>query len=129
MFLDDDYNRHIAFDNMIGRSVDIVHVWSCDEAVATLSSRQFDMVFLDHDLSEEDVMSVPGQKTKCKTGMDVVEYIESMERQTRPTRAVVHSMNPVASRLMVNRLCDIGIDGVRIPFHMLKSVIDLEVSR
>lgn len=127
MFLDDDEGRHRIFSDMIGRSADIVHVRSYDEAVRELAAScvdPFDIVFLDHDLSEEDVMILPGQPTKCKTGMDVVSYITSMQEGVRPSRAVVHSMNTPAREQMVVVLGSVGIDAIGVPFHRLDVSIE-----
>lgn len=119
LFLDDMDTRHFSFMKYAS-GMDVTYVWTADEAIDALKKTEFTQVFLDHDLSEEDIMVKVGEKSKVKTGMDVVDFIVTMEKQ--PQSIVIHSHNPPASTEMFSRLneskqshCAI----VKIPFSTL----------
>src|SRR5690606_2973804 len=109
LFLDDMEERHKAFMNKHGMQDD-VRIWqarSAFEAIEILKKirdhgRQFTQVFLDHDLSLDDIMCLPGGPSKVPTGMDVVDFICGMKFGERPLAAIVHSMNEPAARVMVS---------------------------
>jgi hypothetical protein len=119
LFLDDMETRHAEF---MHRAAPMdVRVWqarSAYEAISLLDSIEFDQVFLDHDLSEEDIMVPPGEPTKVPTGMKVVDHIVRMERP--PGHVVVHTLNPPAAEAMCLRLASRqGIRVDRIPFSIV----------
>ncbi len=104
LFLDDMGWRHSEFTRYTDRVKD-VRVWQAHNAsgaIALLGSESFDQVFLDHDLSEDDIMVKVGEKTKVPSGMDVVDHILTMEKP--PMDVIVHSCNGPASIEMVLRL-------------------------
>lgn len=103
LFLDDMEWRHREFDRLAApRGVNVVHVWSAKQAIAELGRHTFDQVFLDHDLSEQDIMAVVGEPTSVPTGMTVVDHILTMA--TPPVDVVVHSCNGPAALEMTARL-------------------------
>lgn len=104
LFLDDMEWRHSEFRRISENlgNVRVEHAYTASQAMELLSSGKFDQVFLDHDLSEEDVMVAPGGATIAPTGMDVVEHILRME--VPPTHVVVHSCNGPAAAAMHVRL-------------------------
>jgi hypothetical protein len=105
LFLDDMSERHRTFGNLVDRMYDDVRVWRCytaESACAALTTTEFDQVFLDHDLSEEDIMVAPGAPSRVPTGMAVVDHILTMERP--PREVFVHTCNPPAADEMVRRL-------------------------
>lgn len=108
LFLDDMEHRHKEFlrlSNMIPpHDHEIVQVWSAKQAIDKLKSETFDQVFLDHDLSEDDIMVKVGEKTKVQTGMDVVDFILKMEKP--PMDVIVHSCNGPAAWQMSLRLSE-----------------------
>lgn len=84
------------------------------EAMRLLSSRQFDVVSLDHDLNGCDFED-PDSPT-C--GMEIVRYIEKTgwpDRWARP-QFWVHSKNLFAAHLMITRLTALGMNVTFIPF-------------
>ncbi len=104
LFLDDMGWRHSEFTR-ITDEIDRVRVWQAQTAagaIALLNSQKFDQVFLDHDLTEDDVMCALGQQTRAPTGMDVVDHILTM--QSPPAEVIVHSCNGPAAEEMVKRL-------------------------
>lgn len=105
LFLDDMEWRHKEFRRVTENlNVRVVHVHTADEAIAELKLRSFDQVFLDHDLSEEDIMVEAGARSHAKTGMDVVDHLLMME--SPPKEVIVHSCNAPAAAIMHVRLDD-----------------------
>lgn len=104
LFLDDDEVRHRSMmPKLIGH--DVVQAYSAEEAIKALEvSEAFDLVFLDHDLSNEHYASaVTGEVGELEgTGYDVAVFIaETLQRDRLPKAVVVHTMNPSgASRMM-----------------------------
>ena len=120
LFLDDMEWRHSEFSRLaFKRELQVIHARSAAEAIEALGSRKFDQVFLDHDLSEDDIMIVPGEPSKVPTGMDVVRHIVLMPDP--PQDVIVHSCNGPARTEMVRQLEESGrIGRVRgIPFTEL----------
>jgi len=122
LFLDDMEWRHSEFsrcvDDLPGFRIWRVH--TAEAAVELLMSRGFVQVFLDHDLSDDDVMCVPGSATRVPTGMDVVDHILGMEHP--PSQVVIHSCNGPAALEMERRLethsARIAIRRIPFPFLM-----------
>lgn len=104
LFLDDMGWRHSEFTRITDR-IDGVQVWqaqTANGAITFLGANEFDQVFLDHDLSEEDIMIKVGEDGRVPTGMTVVDYILTMENP--PPHIIVHSCNGPARDEMVKRL-------------------------
>lgn len=131
LFLDDMGWRHSEFRLRADRQPDtrVSHVHSAADAIALLQSETFDQVFLDHDLSEDDILMKPGSDSKVPTGMDVVDHILTMERP--PMDVIVHSCNGPAAWEMVLRLerHPAKIRVRRLPFPELIRAIDLAAGR
>lgn len=85
LFLDDMENRHREFERFArGRNGHvIIQVHTAEEAIKLLQTMKFDQVFLDHDLSHEDIMVKVGEPSKVPTGMTVVDHILTMEEPHR----------------------------------------------
>ena len=122
LFLDDMAWRHSEFAKaLFKRGVERVEVhraWTAAEAKEYLHMYEFDQVFLDHDLCEEDIMLEVGERGKEASGMDVVDHIVAMENP--PKDIIVHSLNGPARFEMCRRLEERG--GIRVrnlPFHDL----------
>ncbi|HEY0193044.1 MAG TPA: cyclic-phosphate processing receiver domain-containing protein [Kofleriaceae bacterium] len=122
LFLDDDHQRHGLFRAQIeqrgyARRFQMLYAFSAEQAIQALRDHEGDILqaFLDHDLSEDDIMVAVGAPSKVPTGMTVVDHILTMKRP--PTAVVVHSYNQVAAIEMCARLASLGtIDVKRIPF-------------
>lgn len=126
LFLDDMGWRHSEFTRRSDRWPDI-KVWQAHTAkgaIALLESETFDQIFLDHDLSEDDIMIEVGKKGTVPTGMDVVDHIMTMENP--PMDIIVHSCNGPARMAMVVKLeSHPAKPRVRgIPFPSLLTFID-----
>lgn len=97
--------RHREFVQAAGpllKGFRLIRVYNARDAIRALDEGGVVQAFLDHDLSEIDVMSVPGAETENPTGMVVVDHIMGMEEP--PDEIVVHSCNGPASIEMVVRL-------------------------
>jgi Response regulator receiver domain. len=91
LVLDDSKERLQAFQRkLIGHNV--VTIMTASEAIQELENSFFDYVFLDHDLSDQQMVpSGPG------TGYEVAQWLaEHVEKQ--PLNIVIHSFNPVGAR-------------------------------
>ena len=126
LFLDDMEDRHKSFINKYGMDdkLRIFQVRSAAEAIRWIdrfekNGWRFDQVFLDHDLSLEDIMCPPGGPSKVPTGMDVVDRLCRLSFGDAPREAHVHSLNEPAAREMVRRLQGALIRSQWIPFYML----------
>lgn len=127
LFLDDMEVRHQSFMKKFG--MQDVRIWqarSATEAIEILKrardqGQYFAQVFLDHDLSLDDIMCPPGGPSKVPTGMDVVDFICGMKFGEQPRIAIVHSMNEPAARIMVSKLNGAVVRASWVPFHMLVS--------
>lgn len=103
LFLDDMEERHKEFQRVCrGAGRDIVPVWTASAAIDQLCTEKFDQVFLDHDLSHDDIMVKVGEKSVVPTGMTVVDYILTMEDP--PPDVIIHSCNGPAATEMEARL-------------------------
>lgn len=103
LFLDDMEQRHKEFAKYVmGRGHSLVQVWTAAQAIKELNTSTFDQVFLDHDLSLDDIMVVVGEHSKEPTGMDVVDHIMTMP--TPPPDIIIHSCNGPAAMQMLLKL-------------------------
>lgn len=104
LFLDDMTWRHQEFSRIADYITDLLvtPVYSAAAAIKALNGEIYDQVFLDHDLSPEDVMMEPDGSSSTATGMDVVQHILTMQRP--PLQVIVHSCNAPAAARMASRL-------------------------
>jgi CheY-like chemotaxis protein len=124
LFLDDMDERHSNFIKAtLGRGHEVVQVYRASEAIKKLGSEEFDQVFLDHDLSIDDIMVKVGKESKVPTGMTVVDHIMKMEKP--PMDVIVHSCNGPAAWEMCYRLAEhpAKIRVQRLPFPELLRAI------
>lgn len=121
LFLDDMAWRHDEFSRITDH-VDGTYVekaYSAAGAIHLLKTSRFDIVFLDHDLSEDDSMVGVDQESYVPTGMTVVNHIMTMA--TPPAQVIVHSCNNPAATRMAETLekHPAGIWVRRVPFPEL----------
>ena len=102
VFLDDVWERHKAFNNAAPDDVRIWHPYTAASAIKMIERVKPYQVFLDHDLSLDDIMCEVGQPTKEPTGMMVVDHILTMEEP--PMEVYVHTCNGPAGQEMAKRL-------------------------
>ena len=132
LVLDDDAERHDAFDEALSSENSVEHAWSYHDAIAMLESEQFDVAYLDHDLSDfEDASStIVGAYGNIElTGADVARFIaHELPRGMWPKRVVVHSWNPDGAKRMIAMLREAGIPCVYEPFQQPAWASDIEDS-
>ena len=97
LILDDDSNRHLCFKTSL-ENHELTHVYTVEECVKSLETEQFDVAFLDHDLSGK-VYQTPGPDT----GYAVAEWMRD-NPERRPPKVIVHSLNAEARCLMVKTI-------------------------
>ncbi|MCA9678717.1 MAG: hypothetical protein KC464_27055 [Myxococcales bacterium] len=105
----------------------VLQVFSAAAAIEAIegSAIPFDEMYLDHDLSTADIMSIVGEPTTVPTGYVVAEHLCSMPMRRRPADVVVHSCNSLAGAAMVELMvAQAATDGwplrcVHVPFPFL----------
>jgi hypothetical protein len=116
LFLDDDADRAHAFkvNHKDRNDLKIMHVETAMEARMCLQERHWDVVCLDHDLSDNHNFTGmhPGD------GMEVVDWmiLNMTEPHERPELVVVHSWNSQRAPEMEARLHDAGFNVIRQMF-------------
>jgi CheY-like chemotaxis protein len=123
--LEDDHERIKTFRRkLIGH--EIVVAETAQEAINALGTHKdamtrasrFDLIFLDHDLGGEQMVSTAGRNT----GSEVVRWM--VTEMGKCPSVIVHSLNTPAALEMQNKLCEIGVDCHRIPFTKLVHDLD-----
>jgi hypothetical protein len=110
LFLDDTELRHRYFTRThIGK--DAIHVWSASQAIAALENSPITETWLDHDLAYEYHGAEPVSFAQG-TGLQVARWLAASE-YPRSLRIIVHSLNPVGSKLMVETLRAAGFVNVK----------------
>jgi len=127
LFVDDMPVRQKAFQQfLLGTGNTADYAIDYESAIDLLGTTYYDILFLDHDLSEEDIMCVPGLTNIGKTGTDLACWIvQTMTGSPlRPKFIILHSLNPVGSENMANVLSRSFFKCYRIPFHNLGDMIN-----
>jgi hypothetical protein len=115
LFLDDMQERHDELDKMTKNtfSLEVIHVYTADEAIAELDKGDVDIASLDHDLSIDSIMTEP--ELGAKSGYDVAMHIANMPKDKLPRGVIVHSWNPGGAQRMVSALSGV-VNAVYLPF-------------
>lgn len=71
---------------------DVYQAYNSSAAIDLIQDIKFDILFLDHDLGEND------------TGMEVVDFLINVEQHPEIQQIFIHSQNPIGARNMENRL-------------------------
>lgn len=109
--LDDDFDRHLFFRKKFGQE-NLVQAYTAKEAIDILSSdRDFDIIFLDHDLGNR--IFVKCDDENC--GTKVAEYLAHQETRAR---IIIHSLNYWGAMSMKSKLPNAEY----IPFIKLSNV-------
>jgi len=82
------------------------------QALITLNQKEFDIIFLDHDLDENNLTSYNNGYELCKK---MIEF--NLQKQAI---IYIHSMNPSGANAMLNILKDNGYEALWVPYHLLK---------
>ena len=123
LFLDDELWRHDAVSDWAHQEdTNTFHVFTSRNAINSLRTGYFDIVFLDHDLVVNS--------DREQSGMDVVDFLveESQKPESdvwMPGLVVVHSWNNHAALVMIEKLKSIGIQAVRWFFDPTQNAVNL----
>ncbi|HKP72555.1 MAG TPA: response regulator [Pyrinomonadaceae bacterium] len=96
---------------------------TCDvrQAVAWLAERDYGLILLDHDLTDEHYFS--NEPDDERTGYAVAAWLAAHPDRQRDSTILVHSLNYTGAQRMVAALHDAGRDAEHIPFHYLQSAL------
>lgn len=116
LFLDDKHERHKIFKSRsIGCVVDCA--FTAQEAIDLLGRNTYELVMLDHELSEEFEMQM---REDTEDGRTVARWCAECPDRFASTVFVVHSLNLPAGSIMVDTLLNAGLDARQVPFGWKK---------
>lgn len=107
LFVDDRSKRIHSALRQYSNKFEVTIAPNTKEALRQLSSKQWDVVSLDHDLDGSDYQN-PDDHT---SGMEIVRYIEqtAWPKTRRAPMFVIHSSNLFAATAMEERLLALGM--------------------
>ncbi|MFN2599113.1 MAG: cyclic-phosphate processing receiver domain-containing protein [Pyrinomonadaceae bacterium] len=118
LIVEDDETRCQWFRSRLpDRELDV----TCDVAQATawLAERHYDLILLDHDLTEEHYFS--DVRDDERTGYAVAAWLAAHPQSQPGAQVVVHSLNYEGASRMCALLTEAGYDAEHIPFPRLQS--------
>jgi len=118
LIVEDDEARCAWFrERLAGSLLDV----TCDVGTAQswLAERDYHTVLLDHDLSDEHYFS--NEPDDERTGYAVARWLAEHPTSQRDALIIVHSLNYVGARRMVEVLRAAGREAEHVPFHQLQS--------
>lgn len=118
MILEDDEVRCYWFQQQLaGREHDI----TCDiqQAIGWLESRNYEAILLDHDLTEEHYYSDAHDDEA--TGYAIASWLAAHPERQPGATIVVHSLNYVGAKRMLEVLRDAGREAEHVPFPYLQA--------
>jgi hypothetical protein len=118
--LEDDERRCDWFAKRFkGDQLDIAY--DVPQAKEFLQTRQYDSIFLDHDLMPEHYGSdTPDDE---RTGYAIAHFLASRPELQRAATIMVHSFNADGAMRMVEELRGAGRQAEYVPFHFLEDRI------
>jgi CheY-like chemotaxis protein len=118
LLVEDDEARCAWFREQLGGGLLDV---TCDVRVAVrwLAERDYRALLLDHDLIDEHYFS--DEPDDGRTGYAVARWLAEHPTAQRDALIVIHSLNYVGARRMVEVLRAAGREAEHIPFHHLQS--------
>jgi CheY-like chemotaxis protein len=122
LIVEDDEERCAWFERKFaGREMDV----TCDvsQAMAWLAARDYTVILLDHDLTEEHYFS--DTPDDARTGYAVAAWLAAHTDSQRDAMIVIHSLNYVGAQRMLDALHGAGRDAEHVPFHYLQTELRL----
>lgn len=122
LFLDDMRDRHDLFLRQHSSTFDsIEQAFSYEQFVQQVPGLgPDDIMFLDHDLSEQSIMCDPDTWQGERTGTDVAKWIVANLSPEATPSIVIHTLNPVGRQNMADILVAGGFLRVSVvPFYKL----------
>jgi CheY-like chemotaxis protein len=114
LFLDNDPERHSAFDRWLGGAYEVQHVYTVEDAIEALTVERFDIVSLDCDLDSQVTSAGGAPRITVPTGQEVAAFVAGMSE--RPGLVVIHSHNEAGAARMLSLL---GGAALLMPFALL----------
>jgi DNA-binding LacI/PurR family transcriptional regulator len=117
LIVEDDAARCAWFNERFdGLILDI----TCDvkQAMEWLKERDYLMILLDHDLTEEHYFS--NEPDDERTGYAVAAWLAEHADSQRDATILIHSLNYPGAQRMLDILHDAGREAEHIPFHYLQ---------
>lgn len=117
LIVEDDETRCAWFrQKLAGHEQDV----TCDvaQAVQWLAERDYGVILLDHDLTDEHYLS--NEPDDERTGYAVAAWLAAHPDRQRDATILIHSLNYVGASRMLDALRDAGRDAEHVPFHYLQ---------
>lgn len=117
LIVEDNEERCAWFNQKFsGRILDV----TCDvrQAIAWLAERDYSMIMLDHDLTEEHYLS--NEPDDERTGYAVALWLSRHTDRQRDATILIHSLNYVGAQRMLEALRGAGRDAEHVPFSYLQ---------
>ncbi|HEY0005644.1 MAG TPA: cyclic-phosphate processing receiver domain-containing protein [Pyrinomonadaceae bacterium] len=117
LIVEDDATRCAWFEQRLkGRELDV----TCDvrQAIEWLTARDYSVILLDHDLSEEHYFS--DEHDDERTGYAVAAWLAAHAESQPEASIIIHSLNYAGAQRMLDILQTSGRDAEHVPFHYLQ---------
>ena len=114
LILEDNQER-IKYFKRIYKNCELTICTVLYSAKKSVEQEEFDVLFLDHDICENNFEGIELEET----GYDFVKFLVEHSLQKHAV-IYIHSMNPSGANLMLNLLKDNNYEVQWIPFHLLK---------
>lgn len=117
LIVEDDADRCAWFtERFDGITLDV----TCDvaEAIRWLDERDYTMILLDHDLTEEHYFS--NEHDDERTGYAVAFWLARHTDAQRDATILIHSLNYTGAQRMLDALHNAGRDAEHVPFPYLQ---------
>ena len=102
LFLDDDKTRHQVFLTHYGQ-FENTRCFGAEEAIDKMANNSYDLIFLDHDLSENYANSRPSQLDGTYVAGMMI-FNDHIFRHNREATVILHSLNPKGAKEMYDTL-------------------------
>jgi CheY-like chemotaxis protein len=117
LIVEDDALRCAWFNQRFsGLTLDV----TCDAATAItwLAERDYNLILLDHDLTEEHYLS--NEPDDERTGYAVAAWLAQHADRQRDATILIHSLNYIGAQRMLEALHGAGRDAEHVPFPYLQ---------
>jgi CheY-like chemotaxis protein len=122
LIVEDDERRCFWFENQFGgHELDVTADVSV--AVEWLRSREYDLIFLDHDLADEHYDQELADDGL--TGYVVAAWLAANPEYQPGVQIIIHSLNFAGSDRMRRCLLEAGREAEHVPFHVLPAIFPL----
>ena len=117
LILEDDINRIKKFREKLQYGCDVLLIFdNVDKCIDALKNREWDYLFLDHDLGGKVYVESDGEE---QTGWHVAKWL-SENKDRMPERIIVHSLNEFGRKNIISLLPN----AMELPFAWEKVKIE-----